>query len=270
MELPEIVAAGRYDAHLAIKNKEVSKKRKTSMFEIELITDYGGISYIDSRAYPVLPQRVICAKPGQVRYTRPPFRCDYVHLILHQGPLYDILMNTPDSFETDQGEVYKKLFQRLISHYNLLSPKEDLLLQSILLELIYTLKKDMDRIDQREAGRSPVIEKALKFIRENPAEDLSLEKVAKEVSLSPIYFHNSFKAAVGKTLRDYVEEQRIKKAIDLMLTTEDSLTKIALDSGFSSQSYFSFVFSRRMKMTPREYLKKSLEKYELSGAKKPR
>ncbi len=64
------------------------------------------------------------------------------------------------------------------------------------------------------------------------------------------------------TLRDYVEEQRIKKAIDLMLTTDYPLTKIALESGFSSQSYFGYVFKRRMQMTPGNYLKKYFEKYE--------
>ena len=76
-------------------------------------------------------------------------------------------------------------------------------------------------------------------------------------------FHNTFKTAVGKTLRDYIEEQRIKKATNLLLTTNYSLTQIAYECGFSSQSYFSYVFKRRMKKTPREYAKEIYMSYEI-------
>lgn len=81
--------------------------------------------------------------------------------------------------------------------------------------------------------------------------------------MSPVHFHNTFKRSVGKTLRDYVEEQRIKKAIGLLLTTDASLTQIAFECGFSSQSYFSYVFKRRMNATPREYAKTIHARYEI-------
>jgi len=87
--------------------------------------------------------------------------------------------------------------------------------------------------------------------------------VAQAMSVSPVYFHTIFKSAVGKTLRDYVEEQRLKKAINLLQTTDDSLTRIAYECGFSSQSYFSYVFKCRMKQTPREYVQELYSRYEL-------
>ena len=66
-----------------------------------------------------------------------------------------------------------------------------------------------------------------------------------------------------KTLRDYVEQQRIKKAINLLQTTNLTLTQIAFECGFSSQSYFSYVFKRRMKKSPREYIKELYNMYEM-------
>ena len=78
--------------------------------------------------------------------------------------------------------------------------------------------------------------------------------ISARFNLSPIHFHNIFKVAVGSTLRDYIEEQRIKRATNLLLTTNFSLTQIAYECGFSSQSYFSYVFKRKMKVTPREYV----------------
>ena len=79
--------------------------------------------------------------------------------------------------------------------------------------------------------------------------------------MSPTYLHRIFREATGMTIREYIEEQRITDAIRLLTTTNMTLTEIALESGFSSQSYFSFVFKRKMKMTPRQYVKKSSERY---------
>lgn len=265
MILPEIVSVGIYDSQIAAKNIVISKNRKTSMFEIELPIENGGVSYIDSNSKRIEPNMIICVKPGQIRHTRLPFKCYYVHMIIHSGTLYDTLMNTPDFFETDKKENYKKIFTKLINYYNTLSDSEEIILQSLILELIYTIAKDSTKRNKNVNSNNNYneIEKSLEYIKEHLTEELSLEKVAKAVSLSPIHFHNNFKTAVGKTLRNYVEEQRIKKAINLLLTTNFSLTQIAYDCGFSSQSYFSYAFKRKMKVTPREYVREIYNKYEI-------
>ncbi len=264
MQLPEIVTAGIYDSNVAHKNTAVSKKRKTSMFEIELSIDSGGVSYIDDGSFQITPKMIICAKPGQTRHTKFPFKCYYVHMILHSGPLYDALINTPDFFETEKTEKYKEIFERLVKHYNTLSKDEEFILQSLVLELVYTLNKDTTkRSKNNTSNASTTVEKAIAYIKEHLTEELTLETVAKFVSVSPIYFHNTFKSSVGKTLREYVEDQRIKKAINLLITTNKSLTEIAMECGFSSQSYFSYAFKRRMNKTPREYVKEIYDKYEM-------
>ena len=265
MILPEIVAVGIYNSQIAAKNLKISKKRKTSMFEIELPIEGGGISHIDSNSKQINPNMIICVKPGQVRQTKFPFKCYYVHMIIHSGTLYDTLMNTPDFFETEKGNTYKGIFVKLIKHYSALADSEEIILQSLLLELIYTINKDSS-FKNRNGNFSSnylLIEKSLNYIKEHLTGDLSLEKIAKAMSISPIHFHNTFKAAVGKTLRDYIEEQRIKKATNLLLTTNYSLTQIAYECGFSSQSYFSYVFKRRMKKTPREYAQEIHSRYEI-------
>ena len=112
--------------------------------------------------------------------------------------------------------------------------------------------------------RHKTIESAIKHINNNLSADLSLETVSQAMSFSPIHFHNFFKSATGKTLREYVEGIRIKKAAELLLTTELTLTDIATRCGFSSQSYFSFVFKRRMGITPREYVRRINAQYDQS------
>lgn len=265
MILPEIVAAGIYDSKIAAKNAPISKKRNTTMFELELPIEEGGVSYIDFNSISIKPNIIICAKPNQRRHTKFPFKCYYVHMIINKGPLYEILMDIPDFYETAKYDVYLRIFQNLIKHFNSLSKDEELILQSTILELIYTIKKDSSKrsLNLKSNNNSFVIEDTIKYIKEHLTEELNLETIAKQMSLSPIYFHNKFKASVGKTLHDYIEEQRIKKAINLLQTTEFSLTKIAFECGFSSQSYFSYVFKRRMNVTPRKYIKEIYDKYEI-------
>lgn len=265
MLLPEIIAVGIYDSDIAVKNTKVSKNRNTTMFEIELPINDGGVSFIDSNSCAITPDMVICAKPNQIRHTKFPFKCYYVHMIVPEGQLYDILYNIQDFFVTTKHEKYEKIFLKLIKHYDSLSKNEDLILQSLVLELIYTLSKDSaTKLDTpKSTNNNYLIENAIKYIKEHLTEELSLEEIAKVMSLSPTYFHKTFKASTGKTLHDFVEEQRIKKAINLLQTTNFSLTKIAYECGFSSQSYFSYVFKRRMKVTPREYVKEIYNKYEI-------
>lgn len=264
MILPEIVMIGIYDSQVVKKNTAISKERKTRTFEIELPVQDGGISHIDGKEMPITPNRMICAKPGQTRYTKFPYRCYYVHVIVRDEDLYKALTAVPNFFETDKTDAYREIFTELVNRYNNPTEEEAVMLQSLLLKLIYTLRKDVG--GGSEAGKLPdnrfIIRKAQNYISDHLTEDLCLEQVARAVSLSKIYFHNLFKKAVGKTLREYVEEQRIKMAVDLLLTTRYSLTRIAYECGFSSQSYFSYVFKRNMKKTPREYVREIHQRYE--------
>lgn len=262
--LPEIVSIGIYDKRLASKNRDITKNRKTSMFEIELPIENGGISYIDESKTPITPNEIICAKPGQTRHTQLPFKCYFIHMVVKGGKLYDILMDTPNHFTTEKSEEYKKIFTDMCKYYDNSLDGDSIILHSLILKLVYTIHSDCQKIIKRSKTKSnnyELIDKAMKFIDKNFISPLTLEDIAKHVSLSPIYFHNSFKAATGKTPHEYLNEKRIKKAANLLVSTDLSLAQIAYECGFSSQSYFSYSFKKYMKLTPREYMHKMFDRY---------
>lgn len=263
MILPKIAEVSFFNSDIVNRNVKISQNRKTTLFEIELPTEAGGVVYIDGASKAITPNMIICVKPGQIRHTRFPLKCYFVHMAVEKGPLFDLLMSAPDFFETDKYELYKEIFVKMTQYYGSFDENDEIILQSLLLELIYTISKDFKNKKGVLSENHLTIEKSINYINEHLNENLSLEKISKEMSFSPIYFHNTFKTTVGKTLRDYVEEQRIKKATNLLLTTKNSLTQIAYECGFSSQSYFSYVFKRRMKKTPREYAKEIYQKYEM-------
>lgn len=267
MILPNIIEIGIFNSKLTPTIGTVSKDRKVDRFEIELPLEEGGIAYIDSNSFPISPNTIVAVKPNQIRHTKFPLKCYYVHLTLPKGQLYDILSNTPDFLTTNKHKTYEKIFTKLLKHYNPVfqKPNEEIIVQSLILELIYTISNEIatEYNTNKSSNNVLLIENTYKYIKEHLTEDLQLEKIANEMSLSPIYFHKKFKDATGKTLHAYIEEQRLKKAINLLQTTDYTLSKIAYDCGFSSQSYFNYVFKRAMKQTPRQFVEEFNKKYKI-------
>jgi AraC-like DNA-binding protein len=88
-----------------------------------------------------------------------------------------------------------------------------------------------------------------------------LEELAQAANFSPIYFHKLFKSITGHSPAEYLLQFRITKAQELLAATDLPLCDIALQCGFTSQSYFNYVFRREKQCTPAEYRKRQIQKY---------
>lgn len=262
--VPEVVSAGMYNARIAYKGKSKSLNRRTSMFELELPIVSGGISYIDTDNIRVSDDIFIIAKPGQVRHTVFPFECFFIHMTLEPGELYDVLMKLPNFIRLDSNEEIRTIMEEVSTLFKNGATSDSLMLQSLVIRLICLLERISGGGEMyRSLNGDGMIERAIKYISDNLALDLRLETVAAAVSISPIHFHNRFKRDVGMTFHKYVEAKRFNKALSLLVTTDKTLSEIAYECGFSSQSYFNYVFKRRMNTTPREYTKEFYNKYHM-------
>lgn len=262
---PQVIAAGIYDAAVARRGQSESEPRFPSAFEIELPLAAGGISYVDGERMPISPDTVICARAGQSRHTRFPFRCYYLHMTVTEGLLYETLASLPSFVHTEQPGRYRALFERIVADYERGEAKDDLLLMSDVFALVANLKKDANlqlSFDEKKGAHAQTVRDACRYIGDTLGEDLSLSAVAARFGFSPIYFHKIFKSVMGVTLRDYVEGERIRRASHLIVSTDMTLTEIAYAVGFSSQSYFSAAFRRRMNMPPRAYARAQFSRYE--------
>jgi AraC-like DNA-binding protein len=93
------------------------------------------------------------------------------------------------------------------------------------------------------------------FIAQHYAEPISIDKIGREVGLHPNYAMNVFQRAFGTTLGEYVTQHRLSHAQRLLVTTEDLILNIALNSGFGSLSRFNEAFRQAFGCTPRDYRK---------------
>ncbi len=91
-------------------------------------------------------------------------------------------------------------------------------------------------------------------------ERISLDTVSRLCNLSPYEFSRAFKRENGMNFQTYLIKKRIEKATVLLRHPGYNITDVALSVGFNSSSYFTQMFRRHMKITPKEYKKSSRKK----------
>ncbi len=92
--------------------------------------------------------------------------------------------------------------------------------------------------------------RAKEMLRANLSGDLGLPELASACRLSSGHFSRAFKQTVGCPPHQWLLHQRVERAKELILNTDEPLCAIALDTGFADQSHFTRVFSQHVKASP--------------------
>lgn len=100
----------------------------------------------------------------------------------------------------------------------------------------------------------------LKYVTDNMGSpDLKIDDIADAIGMSRSVLYNKIKQAVGMTPIDFVRHIRIMRACELLQQTNDPLTSIAFEVGFSDPKYFSKVFKKELGIVPSEYRERTKE-----------
>jgi AraC family transcriptional regulator len=134
------------------------------------------------------------------------------------------------------------------------SPRVPALIQLVAAHLI---EKYTDAIPDRPSftGGIPIrqLRKVEDYVREQLAEEISVERLAELVELSPFHFSRVFKQTTGMSPLQFVTRERITRAQQLIRETSHSLIEIALEVGYTSPSHFAQVFRRVAGVTPTDF-----------------
>lgn len=105
----------------------------------------------------------------------------------------------------------------------------------------------------RKSGNNAIVEKTKAYIHEHYNRNLTLETIAKEVFVSPVYLSFLFKHVESVNLTDYIAHVRIEQAKRLLQTTTRKTYEIARMVGYQDEKYFSRLFKKKVGLTPTEY-----------------
>ncbi len=99
------------------------------------------------------------------------------------------------------------------------------------------------------------IKKAIDYVNKNYHTDIPLSEISRIVSMAPSHFCRIFKKITKENFVNYVNKVRIEKAVNLIISTDDSINSIYEKVGFNSKNYFYKIFKMYYNTTPNQYRK---------------
>ncbi len=100
--------------------------------------------------------------------------------------------------------------------------------------------------------------KVREFIDTSLGSKIRLQDCAGRARLSPNHFSRAFKATFGATVLDYVRRRRVEQAQQMMLTSKQPLSQIALSCGFADQSHYCRVFHAVVGVSPNAWRRQNM------------
>lgn len=104
-------------------------------------------------------------------------------------------------------------------------------------------------------GYSLVIQKVVNYINLNLEKNLSLKHLGEECAVNASYLSALFKKELDMNIIEYINQQRIHRAVTLLEANNMQIQDVAVECGIYDVNYFRKVFKKHMGMTPTEYVK---------------
>lgn len=96
-------------------------------------------------------------------------------------------------------------------------------------------------------------EEMLQYMNANYFRSITLKEMADKLYMSETAFSKYFKKTAGMNFVQYMNNIRIHHAVEDLLYSDKPITRVAVDNGFASPSFFNRVFRSVYNMTPTEY-----------------
>lgn len=196
-------------------------------------------------------------------------------IALQQRQFSRIVNLISDSFPLQQPEIWREQFisrlailgryavqsglpQQLVfdsSSIKLLGEETSMISRDMWMSKLEDLTKEIvegTRQTEQQTD-SPLIIRIKRYIQTNLNENLTLQTAADHVRMNPSYLSEVFREATGTNFIDYVIQQRMELAKQLIIEDKHKLYEIATMVGYQSSKHFTALFKRVVGMLPSEY-----------------
>ncbi|MBI3831400.1 MAG: helix-turn-helix transcriptional regulator [Planctomycetes bacterium] len=271
---------------LLYKNYEIAKHTH-GFTELNLVCGGRGEHFIEDQAFAVRAGDVFVI-PRQVQHAyRQELSLNVYHLLLsdqfldrHSASLWMlpgfILFFTVEPFfraETDfrfglrlnarRSVQVAGLFDQILAELARPAAGSALAIEALALYAVSQLCRDyVDRFG--DAGknlnahpRAAAIQGAMAFMEQHYARRIALGELARQAHMAPNHFGRVFRAATRLTPMAYLQQVRIRAARQMLLSTDFSITEIALKAGFYDSAHFSRTFTAAVGRSPNRFRRRA-------------
>ena len=223
---------------------------------------------VDGRPYPLSPGQAVAVSPWQPHFYRTlDFRTPTVALVLYIKPAWFLDASRRSTASLRFGRVGVEVtdpLARLVysnAHAMMDPDREDPYMEERICELTQGCfdqswqwtDRGTDFVGQNVPLRDFRVRKAMRLLQDRLSEPLEFDSVAREVGLSRPHFFKLFRLQIGVTPNVYLNALRMEQAINRLSGSQDAVSDIGLDLGFSSQASFSRFFIANGVVAPSAY-----------------
>lgn len=112
---------------------------------------------------------------------------------------------------------------------------------------------DLLLLSGKPGREPPLISNIKNYIEEGLLDEINVKQIASAFHYNEKYLGKYFKRETGKSVREYVNDSRLKIAEELLRRSDISVTDIASRTGFDNLSYFDRLFRERYGKSPRAF-----------------
>lgn len=118
------------------------------------------------------------------------------------------------------------------------------------------LKKEQEELAQETNGAEKIVQNVIGYINANLSGEFTISMLAGMNYVSETYLSRIFKKHTGKSVVEYITDQRMFVAAELLKNPSLSIGKAAISTGYDNYAYFAKIFKKAYGMTPTQYQQK--------------
>ncbi len=235
-----------------------------SFFELEYFLSGEGTYEINNTKLPIKKGMLFLTSPADYHTYRIPENKAVEYFCIQFFPKYI----TPDlsayfystaepvslALEDSEAQFFCDFCQRCVDVYNgkgyMYMTQLGNLTENLCIEIVRRKRENPATVTTYSA-----VKKAIIYVRENFAKEITLKDIANLTNLSEAYFSHVFSQATGIGFSSYVKKIRLNTAADLVKSTDLSCKEICYLCGFKNTNYFTDSFRSEFGISPGAYRK---------------
>ena len=226
-----------------------------------------GVFYIEDEIVPVEADDLMIINP-HVEHTEKTLPNDPMEYIVFGVEGLAFSFDDPDSdtakgysfysYGADKSQLIN-FAQLMLKEFHEKKPGFELVCHGLLQVLLVFIsrKQHLNVISDTTFQLSKECALAKRYIDANYSKNITLDSLAEITHINKFYLAHSFTECMGQSPINYLTEVRLAASKQQLTTSNMSIAQIATNNGFSSQSYFSQIFKKKVGITPQQYRKRN-------------
>jgi AraC-like DNA-binding protein len=186
------------------------------------------------------------------RFEEPVCRHIYVHFEVEASLKTDLLRPIPSMCDINNNfDHFSYPMNEMLKHFYNDRLRSEVILWDLLYRLVDLAEKSLEPVGRRH----PALNTALEYVATNLSQYLPAASVASAAGISQNHLNRLFKANLGKTIKEYINDLRMEKAAYFLTSTRTATKNIAWECGIPDLQHFNKTVRRCFGAPPTEIRK---------------